>query len=186
MSTRTIDGQTVPAAGTWVIDPSHSTISAIARHLVVSKVRGSFGEFSGTITVGDNAADSSVSLTIEAASISTGDEDRDGHLRSADFLAVEDHPQLTFASTAVSPNGENWTLTGDLTMRGVSHPVSIDFEFLGVFADPWGNNKAVFSGSTRIEREEWGVNWNAPLEAGGLLVSKHLDIELEIQAALQS
>ena len=186
MSTRTVDGRTVPAVGTWVVDPSHSTISAIARHLVVSKVRGSFGEFSGTITVAENIAESSVSLTIEAASISTGADDRDGHLRSPDFLAVEDHPQLTFASTSVSPNGDTWTLTGELTMRGVSHPVSIEFEFLGVFVDPWGNNKAVFSGSTRIEREEWGVNWNAPLEAGGLLVSKHLDIELEIQASLQS
>ena len=163
MSTRTVDGHEIPAAGTWVIDPSHSTIAAVARHLVVSKVRGSFGEFSGTITVGESVSESSVALSIEAASISTGAEDRDGHIRSADFLDVENHPQLAFASTSVAANGDGWTLAGDLTMRGVTKPLSIEFEFLGVFADPWGNNKAAFSGSTRIEREEWGVNWNCLL-----------------------
>ncbi len=186
MSTRTQDNRTLPATGTWVVDASHSTIGAVARHLVVSKVRGRFEEFEGTITVGEDIMESGVSLTIAAASINTGSEDRDAHLRSPDFLDVENFPELTFTSTSVIPNGTGWRMTGDLTMRGETHPVSIDFEFLGVYPDPWGNQKAAFSGSATIEREKWGVNWNAPLEAGGVLVSKQLEIELEIQAQLQS
>lgn len=186
MTTQSIETRQTPAVGTWIVDPSHSTIAAVARHLVVSKVRGTFAEFSGKISVGENPAESEVDITIETTSINTQSEDRDAHLRSPDFLDVENYPQITFKSTSVSPSGDNWTLNGELTMRGVTRPVSIDFEFLGTFIDPWGNEKAAFTGATRIEREEWGVNWNAPLEAGGLLVSKHLDIELEIQAALEA
>ncbi len=186
MSTRTVDNKTVPVAGTWVIDPSHSTIGAVARHLVVSKVRGHFEKFEGTITVGEDVTESGVSLTIEAGSITTRSADRDAHLKSPDFLDVENHPNLSFTSTSVAAKGSGWELTGELTMRGETHPVTIDFEFLGVYADPWGNQKAAFSGSTTLEREKWGVNWNAPLEAGGLLVSKELQIELEIQAGLQN
>ncbi|MDF1594835.1 MAG: YceI family protein [Acidimicrobiia bacterium] len=186
MSTRTIDTRTVPATGTWVIDPSHSTISAVARHLVVSKVRGTFGDFAGTIIVTEDPAESVVEFTIQSASITTNAEDRDTHLRSPDFLDTENYPQLTFVGTSVTPQDGHWNLAGDLTMRGVTHPIEIDFDFLGVFADPWGNQKAAFTGSATLVREQWGVNWNAPLEAGGLLVSKKLEIELEIQAALQS
>jgi polyisoprenoid-binding protein YceI len=186
MSTRTIDGRTVPASGTWIIDPSHSAISAVARHLVVSKVRGTFGEFAGTIIVAEDPSASVIELTIQTASITTNEEDRDTHLRSADFLDTENYPQLTFVSTSITPKDGNWILAGDLTMRGVTHPVEIDFDFLGVFADPWGNQKAAFTGSATLEREQWGASWNAPLEAGGLLVSKKVEIELEIQAALQA
>ena len=186
MSAQTEDSRALPGAGTWVVDPSHSTIGAVARHLVVSKVRGHFGKFDGTITVADEPTESQVTLTIESASITTGSEDRDNHVRSPDFLDVENHPQLSFVSTSVTPKGEGWSLAGELTLRGQTHPVDVDFEFLGEFTDPWGNLKAAFTGSTRLEREKWGVNWNAPLEAGGLLVSKHLDIELEIQATVQA
>ena len=175
-----------PTAGTWTIDPSHTTITAVARHLVVSRVRGSFREFEGTIDVASDPSESRVSLSINAASIDTGSEDRDAHLRSPDILDVENHPTLTFSSTAIEESGGGWRLVGDLTRRGETHPVEIDFEFLGTFVDPWGNEKAAFTGSGRIEREQWGVSWNAPIEAGGWLVSKHLDIELEVQAALQS
>ncbi len=179
---RTVDGQPFPAAGTYVIDPSHSTVEAVARHLVVSKVRGRFGSFSGTITVGETPADSAVEVSIEAASIDTNDEKRDEHLRSGDFLDAEAHPHLTFTSTAVD---RGWSVTGELTIRGESRPVVLDVDYLGTFANPWGQKVAAFSAKTTLNREEFGITWNAPLEAGGVLVGKELKIELEIQAQLQ-
>ena len=182
---RTIDGRQVPAAGKWQIDKSHTTVGAVARHLMFSKVRGRFTEFSGTITVAEQPEDSSVEVSIDAASIDTGDAQRDGHLTSADFLDVENYPTLDFRSTLVEAGGDGWTVTGDLTIRSTTRPVELAVEFEGVGTDPWGNDKAVFSATTEINREEFGMVWNAPLEAGGVLVGKTLKIELDVQAAYQ-
>lgn len=179
---RTVDGQPFPAAGTYSIDPAHSTVQAVARHLMVSKVRGGFSAFEGTITVGEEIADSGVQVTIQAGSIETRDEKRDGHLKSPDFLDVESFPELTFRSTGVE---KGFSVAGDLTIRGVTRPVELATDYLGTFKNPWGQTVAAFSASTTINREDFGMTWNAPLEAGGVLVGKDLTIELEIQAALQ-
>lgn len=176
---RQVAGQPFPAVGTYTIDASHSTVQAIARHLMVSKVRGDFTEFSGTVTVGEEPTGSGVQVTIDAASIDTRDDKRDGHLRSPDFLDVENHPELTFRSTSVDPG---WKVTGDLTIRGTTVPVVLDVEYLGTFKSPMGPTVAAWTATTKINREDWGITWNAPMEAGGVLVAKELTIELEIQA----
>jgi polyisoprenoid-binding protein YceI len=176
-------GLQIPAPGAWEIDPSHSSVEAVARHLMISKVRGRFGAFSGTLTIGDTPQRSSVVATISAASIDTGDERRDAHLRSPDFLDAENHPTLEFRSTKVRQVGETklW-LDGALTIRGVTRPVSLDVNYLGLVTDPFGNDKAVFTAETELDREDWGMTWNAALETGGVLVGRKLKIELEIQA----
>ncbi|NND85268.1 MAG: YceI family protein [Acidimicrobiia bacterium] len=175
---------TLPQTGTWTIDPTHTTIGAVARHLVASKVRGSFTAFSGTIEVADQLEDSKVSVSIDPSSIDTGVADRDGHLRSADFLNVEEYPEMTFTSTAVRQAGKGYEIDGDLTMAGVTNPITLELDYLGVLADPWGNPKAMFAATGKLEREQWGLTWNAALESGGLLVSKTFDLEIEAQAAL--
>lgn len=177
---------TAVPAGTWVIDPSHSEVGFTARHLMVSKVRGSFEKFSGTLTVADDFTASKVEATVDAASVNTRDENRDNHLRNDDFFAVETHPTWTFVSTGLSSKGSGYALAGDLTIKGVTKPVTLDLEVLGVNKDPWGNTKAGFSASTKINRKDFGIEWNAPLETGGFLVSDEVTLELEIQAALQA
>ena len=181
--TRIVDGKLVPAAAEWQIDPAHTSVEFVGRHLMVTKVRGSFPEVSGVITVGENPLDSAISVTIGTASVSTGAADRDGHLISPDFFDVENHPEMRFVSTGVRANGDAWILDGDLTIKGVTKPVSLDFEFLGIIDDPWGNSKAAFSASTEILREDWDLTWNVALESGGLLVSKKITIDIEVQAA---
>jgi polyisoprenoid-binding protein YceI len=182
----TADGRLVPASGTWQIDPAHTAIEFVARHLMVTKVRGRFSDVSGTIEVADNPLDSAVSVTIQTASVTTGAADRDGHLVSPDFFDVDNHPEMTFVSTGVRSNGDAWTLDGDLTIKGVTKPVALNFDFVGVIDDPYGNSKAAFSASVEIMREDWGLTWNVSLETGGVLVSKKIAIEIEIQAALAS
>lgn len=182
---RTVDGTDVPAPGTWVIDHAHSTVEAVARHLMVSKVRGSFELFSGSIHVAERLEDSSVEVEIEAASINTRQPDRDGHLRSPDFLDAENHPKLTFESTGIEQAGDVWKVHGDLTIRGVSNPITLDVEYLGVLPNPFGSTTAAFSARAQLERDKWGMNWNQALEAGGVLVGKTLTIEIEIQAVNQ-
>lgn len=174
---------TLPSSGTWALDPAHTVVGFAGRHLVAAKVRGTFKTFSGEITIGDSPADSSVAVTIDAGSIDTGVDDRDAHLRSPDFLDVEEHPTLEFVSTEVHHTGESFKVDGDLTIRGTTNPVTLDVAYLGLVNDPWGNEKAMFSAHTKIDREDWGLTWNAALEAGGFLVGKSVDIELEIQAA---
>ncbi|CAN5402032.1 hypothetical protein BH23ACT7_BH23ACT7_05530 [soil metagenome] len=183
--TRTVHGREVPATGAWPIDPSHSSVEAVARHLMVAKVRGSFERFSGTFTVAERPEDSSVTVEIDAASINTRDENRDTHLRSGDFLDVERFPTLDFVSTAVEPRGKRWAVHGDLTIRGVTRPVTLDVEYLGTLTDPWGNSKAAFSATAEIDREDYGITWNQALEAGGVLVGRTLKVKLDIQAVLQ-
>ena len=182
---REVDSRTVPAAGTYVIDPTHSKIEAVARHLMVTKVRGHFAEYEGTIVVADDPRQSSVEITIQADSITTGTDDRDAHLRSPDFLDVENHSTLTFTSTSLEPKGDAWVLNGDLTIIGKTNPVSLDLEFLGVINDPWGNAKSAFSASGEFKRHDFGLSWNVPLDGGGLLVSEVFNLEIEVQLAPQ-
>ncbi|MDH3260244.1 MAG: YceI family protein [Acidimicrobiia bacterium] len=184
-TTRTVEGRLVPAEGTWMIDPTHTTIAAVARHLMVTKVRGHFASFSGTINVAENPKDSTVEITMDAASITTGTEDRDNHLRSADFLDVESYPTLTFRSTSVEAEGDKWRLTGDLTIRDITKSIALDLTFLGVANDPWGNAKAAFEATAQLERQEWDLTWNVPLNQGGVLVSDKFKIEIEAQATPQ-
>ena len=183
-TTRTVDNRMVPAVGTWTIDPTHSTIAAVARHLMVTKVRGHFASFSGTINVAEDPAASTVEFIMDAASISTGAEDRDNHLRSGDFLDVETYPTLKFRSTSIEADGDRWKLTGDLTIRDITKPIVVDLEFLGVANDPWGNAKAAFGASAQLERKNWDLTWNVPLAQGGVLVSDTFKIEIEAQATL--
>lgn len=180
-----VDGRAVPATGTYAFDPTHSKIEAVARHLMVTKVRGHFAEFEGTVTVADDIADSTVEITLKADSIDTGGDDRDTHLKSGDFLDVENHPNLTFKSTSIEPKGDAWSLTGDLTIIGNTQPVTLDLEFLGVIADPWGNQKVAFSASGELKRHDFGLSWNVPLDGGGLLVSETFKLEIEAQLTAQ-
>jgi polyisoprenoid-binding protein YceI len=184
---RQINGVELPQTGDWVIDPAHSSIEAVARHMVVTKVRGHFEEFSGTVHIDEDPSKSWAEASMKAASINTNAPDRDAHLRSPDFLNADEFPELTFKSTRLGHQvGNRFEVVGDLTIRGETHPVILDVAFGGVVTDPFGQTKALFSASTKLEREKWGVNWNQALETGGVLVSKSLDVEIEIQAVLQS
>lgn len=174
---------TALSAGTWNVDPSHSAVSFVARHLMVSKVRGSFNVYGGTITIAEDPLGSKVEATVDAASIDTGDDNRDGHLRSGDFFDVEQYPTWSLTSTGLTPKGsDTYTLTADLTIKGVTKPVTFDLEFDGVATDPWGNTKAGFSAETEISRKEFGLEWNVALETGGVLVGDKVKIQLDIQA----
>jgi len=183
LATRTYHGVTIPEPGTFVIDPAHTTVGFVARHLMVSKVRGSFSQVNGSITVGEDPLASSVEATIGAASINTGAPDRDGHLRSADFLDVESYPNLTFRSLRVARHsGNGFELAGELTIRGVTREVELEVEFDGVVRNPWGQEVIGFTATTEIDREEFGITWNAALESGGVLVGKKVKIEISAQA----
>ena len=171
-------------SGSYTIDPAHSRIGFVARHAMVTKVRGSFNEFEGSGVVdGADLTASTVTLTIQAASIDTRNEQRDGHLRSNDFLAMEEYPQITFVSTAVEQTGPTgFDVTGDLTIKGVTNSVTIPFEFEGAATDPFGNQRVGFEGSVVINRKDYGVTWNAALETGGVLVSEKITLEFEVSA----
>jgi polyisoprenoid-binding protein YceI len=168
--------------GTWNVDPSHSTVGFTARHLMISKVRGRFGTFSGTLTITDDPLQSSVEATVDLASVDTNDEGRDAHLRGADFFHTEQHPQMTFVSTGVKEKGSDYALLGDLTVKGVTRPVEFDLEFDGVSPDPWGGTRAGFTARTEINRKDWGMDFNVALDTGGVLVGEKIKIELEIEA----
>lgn len=175
---------TETATGTYAIDPSHSRIGFVARHAMVTKVRGSFNEFEGSgYFDADDPTDSHLQLTIQAASIDTRNADRDGHLRSNDFFDMENYPEITFASTSVDAVGDDtYRVTGDLTIKGVTQPVSVDFELGGTAVDPFGNTRLGFEGSVVVNRKDWGLTWNAPLAAGGVLVSEKVTLEFEVSA----
>jgi len=165
--------------GTWTVDPTHSELSFSARHLMVSKVRGKFSDFSGTIEVKEPVTDSVVTATAKLASIDTGNADRDGHVRGEDFFDVEKNPDMTFVSTSVSDS----ELAGHLTIKGITKPVVFAVDFNGVATDPWGNTKAGFEATAEINRKDWDLNWNAALEGGGVLVSETIKIALDIELA---
>jgi polyisoprenoid-binding protein YceI len=185
-TTRIFDGRPVPLPGTWRIDHTHSDLRITARHLMVAKVRGTFEDFDATIVVGENPLESSVEFEAKTASVITGSRDRDNHLRSSDFLDAEQFPVIGFKSTGIRPHRNNWKLTGDLTIRGVTNPVTFALTFEGVATDPYGNTKAGFNASGEIERKDWGLTWNVPLENGGVLVSETFKIEFDVEAHLQS
>lgn len=170
--------------GTWTIDPAHTRLGFVARHAMVTKVRGSFTDFEGTMTLdGANPANSSANLTVQLASIDTGSPDRDGHVKSADFFDVENNPTMTFTSTSVKQTDDDeFILVGDLTIKGVTKPVEIKVEADGVVADPFGNTRAGFEGSAEISRKDFGLTWNVPLDGGGVLVSDKIKIELDVSA----
>lgn len=173
--------------GTYEIDPAHSRIGFVARHAMVTKVRGSFNEFTGTAHIdGENPAASTVQVRIKAASIDTRNADRDGHLRSNDFLAMDEHPEITFSSTEITQTGDTeFDVTGDLTVRGVTKPVTVPFTYEGTAQDPFGNTRIGLEGSVVINRKDFGVTWNAALETGGVLVSDKVTLEFEISAIKQ-
>ena len=168
--------------GVWNVDPVHSSIGFVARHLMISKVRGTFGTFSGTVTIADDPLQSKVEATAEVGSITTGDEGRDTHLKSADFFDVEKNPTMSLVSTGIEPNGSDYTLHANLTIKGVTKPVDFDLEFDGVSKDPWGGTRAGFAAETEVNRKEWGLEWNVALETGGVMLGEKVKIQLEIQA----
>jgi len=185
-NTRELNGVTIPTAGTFTIDPAHTRVGFVARHLMVSKVRGSFTSAKGSITIAEDPLQSTVDIEIDAASIDTGVADRDGHLRSADFLNVEQHPVLTFKSTKIESFKDNeFKLLGDLTIRGVSKQVELEVEFEGYAKSPWGQEVIGFSATTEIDREEWDITWNQALETGGVLVGKKIKIEIGAEGIRQ-
>jgi len=184
--TRDHQGVQVPQAGTYAIDKGHTTIEFVGRHLMITKVRGRFTEFDGQIVIGDVPEDSSVAVTIHVASVESSDEKRDGHLRSPDFLDVETYPEISFRSTKVDIGGHGTAkVTGDLTVKDVTRPVTLDVEFDGAQTDPWGGQRLGFSAHTEIDREDWGLTWNVALEAGGVLVGKKIRLELNVEAVRQ-
>jgi len=177
---RVVDGRPVPPPGTWTVDPAHSSFEFVARHLM-AKVRGRFATFTGEAEIAETPGQSTVQIELETASVDTKEPTRDGHLRSADFFDVENYPTITFRSTAIRPADEGvWKIDGDLTIRGVTRPVTFDLEFLGVGTDPWGNLKSGFSAATKVNREDWDLTWNAPLETGGFLLAKEVRLEVEV------
>jgi polyisoprenoid-binding protein YceI len=185
-ATRFVDGIELPEPGTFVLDASHSTVGFVARHLMVSKVRGRFGAVEGTLDLAEIPVESSVSVAIDASSVSTDDEGRDAHLRSADFFGAADHPSITFESTAVRNLGEGrLELEGELTIRGVARPVTLSGQIDGVALDPWGSQRIAVSASTEVDREAWGLTWNQALETGGVLVSKKVVLEVDAQFVRQ-
>jgi polyisoprenoid-binding protein YceI len=170
--------------GTYALDPTHTRIGFVARHAMVTKVRGSFNEFEGAATVdGTNPANSSVRVTIDAASIDTRNAQRDEHLRTNDFLALEQYPQITFVSTDVRQVDEtSFEVSGDLTIKDVTNRITVPFEFEGASQDPYGNQRVGFDGSVTISRKDYGITWNAALETGGVLVSDKIVLEFEVSA----
>jgi polyisoprenoid-binding protein YceI len=179
---RTVDGSTVPAAGSYAIDPSHTNVTFWVRHLGLSKVRGRFASFEGDVVVAEDPTASSVSVAIDAASIDTRDATRDDHLRSGDFFDVDRHPTLRYRSTGVRQEGDQWHVDGELTIRDVTRRVPLRVTFEGVGTDPWGGQRAAFTAEAEINREEFGLTWNQALETGGVLVGRTIKVEIEVEA----
>jgi polyisoprenoid-binding protein YceI len=183
LSADTIPGYTT---GTWNLDPTHSEITFTVRHLAISKVRGTFRTWTATAVTTDDVEHPQITASVDMASIDTNQPDRDNHLRTGDFFAVEEHPQLTFVSTGLEHDGKDFLLHGDLTLRGVTKPVTIAGEFNGVITDPYGQTKSGASGTLTINRKDYGVNWNAALETGGFMLGDDVTITIEAQFVLQA
>lgn len=186
--TRTVHGQQVPAPGTYAIDPVHSDFTFQVKHMGISKVRGSFTDIAGTVTVGETTADSSAQVTIQAASIDTAHAQRDAHLRSADFFDTDNYPTLEFRSTSLDLESEVWKVHGELTIVGTTRPVTLEVQFEGAGPDVLGNPeqpRAGFSASTKINREDFGITWNQALETGGWVVGKQITIGIDAEAVRQ-
>lgn len=171
--------------GTWIFENQHTKLGFMAKHLMVTKVRGHFDEYEGTVEIAEDLTDSRIEVKIDASSINTGADDRDEHLRSEDFLDVANYPELTFVSTDISRDGDIFEITGDLTIRDVTMPITLQARHEGTVTDPWGNERIGFSARADMKREEWGLTWNAALEGGGWLVSKDVVLEIEGQLIKQ-
>jgi polyisoprenoid-binding protein YceI len=184
--TRQVSGTELPAPGRWQIDPGHTELAFIGRHFMLTKVRGRFTGLSGVIEVAEEPGESTAEVTIDMASVESGNEARDEHLRSPDFFDVARYPTAAFSARAVGWQGTRGTLTGELTLHGLTRPVTLQAEYLGYAADPWGGHRAVFTAVGTIEREDWGLTWNLPLDGGGLVVSREIRIEIELEAVLES
>jgi polyisoprenoid-binding protein YceI len=184
--TQTTSISTIPGyrTGTWQIDPVHSEVSFSVRHMMVSKVRGSFTEFEGTIVTADEPTDSTVTASIALNSIDTRSEQRDNHIRSADFFDVAQHPTMTYRSTSLSGNGENWTLDGELSLHGVTRRVPLSLELNGFTADPFGGQRVGFSATAEINRRDFGIDISMPMDGGGVVVGDKITISLEVEAVL--
>jgi polyisoprenoid-binding protein YceI len=168
--------------GVWNVDSSHSRIGFVARHMMISKVRGHFLTFSGVVTIADDPLASTLQATAETASVTTGDDTRDGHLKSADFFDIEKYPDMTLVSTGIDKDGSDYVLHSDLTINGITKPVDFELEFDGVNSDPWGGTRAGFTAEAEVNRKEWGLEWNMALEAGGVLLGDKVKLQLEIEA----
>ena len=180
---RTHDDRLIPVAGIYDIDGPHTSVEFVGRHLMITKVRGRFNDVRGKITIGEEPENSHVEVEIGVVSLSTGNDDRDAHLRSEDFFDVEHYPTIAFASTAVRPLRDNtWELVGDLTVRGTTRPITLQVDFDGGGISPMGDERIGFSAATDINREDFGLTWNVALETGGLLVGNTVRIELAVQA----
>jgi len=177
------DDREIPVAGEYAIDPAHTAVEFVGRHLMITKVRGRFADVSGTITIDDEPERSHVEVEVKVASLDTGNGDRDGHLRSPDFLNVDQYPIITFRSTKVeAARSGTWAVSGDLTVRDVTRPITLEVDLDGAGASPTGDERVAFSAATDFDREDWGLTWNMALETGGVLVGKKVRIELNIQA----
>ena len=172
-------------AGTWTLDPTHSEVSFSVRHLAISKVRGTFKKFDVTVVTGENPEDTTLTATVDVASVNTNQPQRDDHLRTSDFFAIDEFPTMTFVSTGLRHDGEDFYLDGDLTLRGVTKPISIKGEFGGIITDGYGQTKAGASGTVKINRKDFGVNWNAAVEGGGFMLGDDVTITVEAQVVLQ-
>jgi polyisoprenoid-binding protein YceI len=177
---------TIPGyvAGTWNIDPTHSEVSFVVRHMMVSKVRGKFTTYTASIVTGNDPTESSVTAEIDLSSIDTGNEQRDAHLRSVDFFEVDTHQLMTYRSAAVTPDGDDWRIDGELSLHGITRPVSLKLELNGFTADPYGGTRAGFSAAGEISRGDFGIEFNMPMDGGGVVVGDKIQIQIEIEAVL--
>jgi polyisoprenoid-binding protein YceI len=183
---RLVEGEELPVAGTYAIDQSHSHVGFAVRHLMVSKVRGRFSDFSGTVEIAENPLDSKVSVTIQTASADTRDENRDAHLRSEDFFDSENWPTMTYRSRSVRPTGKGrYIVDGDLTIKDVTAAIPLEVTFEGGGGDPWGGVRIGFSAAAELDREAFEINWNSPLDGGGFVLGKKVSIEIEAEAIKQ-
>jgi polyisoprenoid-binding protein YceI len=184
-ATRLFGGDILPVPGRWAIDPGHTEVAFIGRHFMLTKVRGRFTGVSGVIVVAGEPGESTAAVSIDMASVDSGSQARDDHLRSADFFDADHHPTATFTGHAADWQGTRGRLVGELAIRGITRPVTLAAEYLGQVADPWGGQRAIFTAAGTLNREDWGLTWNMPLDNGGLLVSKEIRIEIEAEAVLQ-
>jgi polyisoprenoid-binding protein YceI len=185
-ATRILAGAELPAPGRWQIDPGHTEVAFTGRHFMLTKIRGRFTGVTGMITVAEEPGQSTAEVTIDMASVDSGSQARDDHLRSADFFDAARHPAATFSGRAVGWQGTQGLLAGELTIRGLTRPVTLHARYLGHVADPWGGQRAIFTAQGTLNREDWGLTWNMPLDGGGLLVSKEIGIEIEAETVLQT
>ena len=184
-TTRVVAGTELPAPGRWRIDPGHAEVAFIGRHFLLTKIRGRFPGVSGAIEVTEDPSQTTVAVTIDMGSVTSGSQARDDHLRSADHFDAARHPTATFTGHAAHWEGTRGQLAGQLTICGITRPVTLQAEYLGYAADPWGGHRAVFTAEGTLNREDWGLTWNMPLDGGGLLVSKEIQIEINLEALHQ-